>query len=634
MKILQLHSDFIEYEPIKKEIGIAEETEKKLKRLEDLVVLFTAIEKDDDENVIRQAIDEVKSSLNVIKANKILIYPYAHLSSNLANPNLAFKLIKEMESYAKKLKIETYRAPFGWNKKFHIQIKGHPLAEQSKVFLPDKSRKKELKEEKVSEAVKKEEKIKSHWFIIDTQGKMISIEMKDNKLIGNFDFSKHENLKKLAMYEIAKSRAVHQIPPHVKFMKELEIADFEPGSDSGNMRYYPKGRMIKSLLEQFVTQKVIEYGAMEVETPIMYDLQHPTLADYMNRFPARQYIVKSDDKEFFLRFAACFGQFLMLTTTTISYKQLPMKLYELTRYSFRREKSGELSGLRRLRAFTMPDCHAFCENLEQAKKEFIIRYKLCRDVLKECGLDFDDYEMGLRFTKDFYDENKDFIKSFIKLHGKPALVEIWDERIFYFILKYELNFVDALFKASALSTDQIDIENAKRYGITFIDENSNKQYPLILHCSPSGAIERVIYGLLEKAYMNEKKGKVPMLPIWLSPTQVRIVPVSEKHFKYSKELVEKIEKENIRVDMDDRNLTVSKKVRASEMEWVPYTIVVGDKEIKSKTFPIRIRESGKVEKMKIDIFIKKIKKEIEDKPFRKSSLSKFLTKRPKFVASI
>jgi len=634
MRILQLHSDFIEYKPIKKEIKLAEESEKKKKKFEEIVVLFTAIEDGDNKEVVKEALNEIKSSLEVIKANKIFIYPYAHLSQKLAKPSLALKLIKEMEFYAKKIGLETHRAPFGWNKKFHIQIKGHPLAEQAKVFLPCKMQGRKYKEERISEAVKKEEKIKSKWFVIDTNAKLIPIEMKNNEVIGNFDFSKHENLKKFAMYEIAKSRVLHQMPPHVKLMKELEIADFESGSDPGNLRYYPKGRMIKSLLEQFVTKKVIEYGAMEVETPIMYDLEHPTLSDYMNRFPARQYIVKSDEKEFFLRFSACFGQFLMLTTATISYKQLPIKLYELTRYSFRREKSGELSGLRRLRAFTMPDVHAFCKDLDQAKKEFIIRYKLCCDVLKESGLDIDDYELALRFTRDFYENNKDFIKSFIKIHGKPVLVEMWDERIFYFILKYELNFVDALSKASALSTDQIDIENAKRYGITFIDENSKKQYPLILHCSPSGAIERVIYALLEKAYMDEKRGKIPMLPVWLSPTQVRIVPVSEKHLKYSKELAEKIEKQNIRVDVDDRNLTVPKKIRSSELEWVPYTIVVGNKEIKSKTFPIRIRKSGKVEKMKIDIFIKKIKKEIENKPFIKLSLSEFLTKRPKFVASI
>jgi threonyl-tRNA synthetase len=628
MRILQLHSDFIEYKPIKKEIKMAEESKKEKKRLEDVVVLFTAIEDGDNESVARKAIDEIKSSLEVIKAKRILIYPYAHLSQNLAKPANALKIIKDMESYAKKTGLETYRTPFGWCKQFHIQIKGHPLAEQSKVFLPSKITEKE----KVSQALKREEKIKSKWFIMKTNGEMIPLKINGNKLITDFNFERHENLKKLTMYEMAKRRAVHETSPHVKLMRELEIADFEPGSDPGNLRYYPKGRLIKSLLEQFVTQKVIDYGGLEVETPVMYDLEHPSLHDYLNRFPARQYVIKSDDKEFFLRFSACFGQFLMLNNATISYKQLPLKIYELTRYSFRREKSGELVGLRRLRAFTMPDVHAICENLDQAMEEFGVRFNLSRDTLNEIGLNVDDYELAIRFTKDFYEKNKEFIKSLLKIHGKPALVEMWDERIFYFILKYELNFVDALSKGSALSTDQIDIENSKRYGITFVDENSKKQYPIILHCSPSGAIERVMYAFLEKAYMNEKKGEISSLPTWLSPTQVRIVPVSERYIKFAEKIIKEIEKENVRVDIDDRNLTVEKKIRYSELEWVPYTIVVGEKEMKSKIFPIRIRESGQVKKMKISRFLKILKKEVENKPFIKLSLSKFLTKRPKFVA--
>jgi threonyl-tRNA synthetase len=266
-------------------------------------------------------------------------------------------------------------------------------------------------------------------------------------------------------------------------------------------------------------------------------------------------------------------------------------------------------------------------------KEFVVRFKLCQNVLDKIGLNKDDYELAIRFTKEFYEKNKDFIVSLIKLHGKPALVEMWDEKIFYFILKYEFNFVDALAKASALSTDQIDVENGKRYGITFIDENGKKQTPIILHCSPSGAIERDMYAFLEKAYMDEQKKKVPRLPTWLSPTQVRIMPLSEKHIKYSEEIAAEIEKENIRVDIDDRNLTIEKKVRYGELEWVPYSIVIGEKEKESKIFPIRIRETAEVKKMKIEEFIKIVKKETVGKPSRNLSLSKFLTKRPKFVAS-
>ena len=128
------------------------------------------------------------------------------------------------------------------------------------------------------------------------------------------------------------------------------------------------------MLEKYVTSEVKKYGALEVETPIMYDSNHPSLASYLNRFPARQYIVNSDNKNLFLRFSACFGQFLMLHDSIISHKQLPVKLYELTRYSFRREKSGELVGLRRLRAFTMPDCHALCRNIEESKSEILKRF--------------------------------------------------------------------------------------------------------------------------------------------------------------------------------------------------------------------------------------------------------------------
>ena len=201
--------------------------------------------------------------------------------------------------------------------------------------------------------------------------------------IEEFKFKGHTNLQKFSQYEIKKARAVTVMPPHVTLMKRLEIADYEPGSDPGNIRWYPKGRMIKSLLEQYVTARVAAYGGMEVETPIMYDFNHPSLKSYLNRFPARQYTLKSEDKELFLRFAACFGQFLMAHDAQISYKQLPIKLYELTRYSFRREKSGEVVGLKRLRAFTMPDCHALCADLDQAKKEFMVRFNLCIDVLRQ-----------------------------------------------------------------------------------------------------------------------------------------------------------------------------------------------------------------------------------------------------------
>jgi len=414
-------------------------------------------------------------------------------------------------------------------------------------------------------------------------------------------------------------------------MKRLEIADYEQGSDPGNIRWYPKGRLIKSLLEQYVTSRMVAYGAMEVETPIMYDYQHPSLADYLNRFPARQYLLKTEDKELFLRFSACFGQFLMLHDAQVSYRQMPLKLYELTRYSFRREKSGEVVGLRRLRAFTMPDCHAFCTDLTQATNEFRTRFNLCISVLSDIGLSKEDYEVAIRFTKDFYEENKDFIADIAKIFGKPLLVELWAERFFYFILKWEANFVDNQDKAAALSTDQIDVENAKRYEITYVDHKGEKQYPLILHCSPSGAIERNIYALLEKAYREQMKGKAPMLPLWLSPTQVRLIPISDKFLGKVEEIAKQITAHCIRADIDDSSSTLQKKIREAEQEWIPYIIVVGEKEIASGTLSVRDRETrGLQQNITLNELIAKLCDKIADKPFKPLPLPLYLSKRPLF----
>lgn len=618
MRILQLHSNFIEYKPVKKEAVVVEEAEKKMKRLEEIVVLFTSVEEGDDEEVAKKAIDEIKNSLKKLKVNRVLIYPYAHLSSKLAKQREALNVLKAMEKHAKASGIETYRTPFGWCKQFSLSIKGHPLAEQLHIISPVE----EEKEEKVSKAVKAEEKLKSYWFILQPDGKLVPVE--------EFDFKNHEMLEKFARYEISKVRAVQQIPPHVKLMKKLGIADYEPGSDPGNFRWPPKGRLMKALLERYVTQKVVEYGAMEVETPVMYDFNHPSLADYLDRFPARQYIVKSEDKELFLRFSACFGQFLMAHDAQISYKHLPLRIYELTRYSFRREKSGELVGLRRLRAFTMPDCHALCADLKQAKEEFFRRFDLCMKIMEDLGFRKEDYELAIRFTRDFYEENKDFVISLVKQFGKPALIEMWDERFFYFVLKWEFNFVDNLNKASALSTDQIDIENAKRYDVTYIDEKGEKRHPLILHCSPSGAIERCIYAMLEKAYREQLRGGVPTIPLWLAPIQVRVIPVSDSFLDEVKKIADEIERNRIRVDVDDRALTLPKKVREAETEWINYILVVGQKEIDSGVLPVRDREAKEIRKMSLQQLVEMIKEKTKDKPFQPSTLPKHLSKRPQF----
>src|ERR671923_221010 len=534
MRLLQLHSDFIEYEPIEKEIRDAEEIVLKSKiRLEDLVVAFVAVENRDDESVARMAVDEIKKYLDTVKSSHLLIYPYAHLSSDLAPPAVAIDIIKSVESFAKGSIRQVYRAPFGWTKSFNIKVKGHPLAENSKEITKQAEHEHtgHSHREKESSALKAEERLQSFWYILQPGGQMTPVS--------KYNFKKQDqNLQVLINYEIAKNRAVNEQPPHVRLMKKLAIADYEPASDAGNMRYYPKGRLMKSLIEQYITRRVMEYGGMEVETPIMYDTKHPSLESYFNRFPARQYSITSDSKQLFLRFAACFGQFLMA---------------------------------------------------------------------------------------------KDFITELVNRFGRPVLVEMWKERFFYFTLKWKFNCIDSLGKAPALSTDQIDVENGARYNIEFVEEDGTKKNPIILHNSPSGAVERVIYALLEKSAKISKAGGIPSLPLWLSHTQVRVIPVNQEHIAYCEKVLAELTANQIRVDIDDRDETVGKKIRESETEWVCYTIVIGDKEINSDKLVVRDRNEGKQREITLQELINEVKAQTKDKPYLQLNLPLHLSARPQII---
>jgi threonyl-tRNA synthetase len=275
--------------------------------------------------------------------------------------------------------------------------------------------------------------------------------------------------------------------------------------------------------------------------------------------------------------------------------------------------------------------------MEGAVNEFRDQYEMCINTLDAVGIDLSDYEVAIRFTRDFYEKNTDFIKGLMRRVGKPVLVEMWDQRFFYFVLKFEFNYIDSLNKASALSTVQIDVENAERYDITYVDQDGSKKYPTVLHCSPSGAIERCIYALLEKNFMESEKGKVPMLPVWLSPTQVRIIALSERHVDYCRELARKLD--GVRVDIDDREETVSKKVRDAAKEWVPYVVTIGDAEMNSDKFPVVVRSESLPNKpARIEMSVVELATRIGDEtkglPNRPLPVAESLAKRPKFVGSI
>src|SRR5438445_2607546 len=601
---------------------------KRRERVEEALVCFVSAEKRDEANLASVAKVDAENVADVagqVHTKRVVLYPYAHLSSSLAAPGPAQELIASLEKELVARGFEVHSSPFGYYKSFKVAVKGHPLSELAREIVAESAA---AGKEDVSEAVKAEAKLVSHWHILEPTGHMHHLSIKDGKVSG-YPFEGHHRLQKFATYEMAKSREAKEEPAHVRLMQELELVDYEPGSDPGNLRYYPKGKLIKGLLEEFISERVREYGAMEVESPVMYDFEHPALKSYLARFPARQYIVQTPNKRAFLRFSACFGQFLIMKDMVISYKQLPLSLYEMTRYSFRAEQRGEVAGLRRLRAFTMPDCHALVSDVAMAKEELMVRFEVAWNLLQDCGLSIpDDFEVGMRVTNGVWDANRAFVAAYAKRWGKPILVEMWSDQFFYFVMKYEWNFVDANDKAAALTTDQIDTENAERFGITFTDEAGKKRHPLILHLSPSGAVERVLYAFLEKAAAAAQDGKTPMLPVWLSPTQIRIVPVSVDQLEFARGLLDRLP--DVRADLDDSDDTLGKKIRTAEKEWVPYIVVVGKKEIETGNLNVRVRATKEQTEMAIDALRKRILAETKGLPFRPLAEPALLSARPIF----
>ena len=624
MQLLLVHSDFLEYE-VKKKTPVGEEIGEGMRfgRMDEALVAFVAVEAVDEADVVgvvERGCDEIRDVAGELGVGRVVLYPYAHLSSDLSSHDVAVSVLKGLETGLDS-DFEVMRAPFGWYKGFTLKCKGHPLSELSRTIRPSS----DVGCEVVSEAVLAEERAESSWYLLSPDGELVELD--------RFDFTGHANLRVFADYEVSKSRAVDRMPPHVELMRRLEIADYEPASDQGNMRFYPKGRLLKGLLEEYVCDVALGAGAMEVETPLMYDMNHPTLKKYLDRFPARQYSIESDKRSFFLRFSACFGQFLMNHDMTISYRSLPLKMFELTRYSFRKEQSGELVGLRRLRAFTMPDMHTLCSDMNEAIHEFYAQYKMCIRLMETIGLKIDDYEVAVRFTRDFYEDNREFLVKLVETVKKPVLVEVWDERFFYFVLKFEFNYIDCLGKASALSTVQIDVENAERYDIGYIDEGGETRRPIILHCSPSGAIERCIYALLEKAQKATDSGELPVLPFWLSPTQVRVIPVADRHREYAESVAARL---SCRVDIDDRDASVGRKIRDAGREWIPYVVVVGDSEVEGQTLTVTVREESTPKKpkkvvMSVEELEEIIKDRMKGRPYKPLLLNTFVSLRPKFV---
>jgi threonyl-tRNA synthetase len=593
MKILLIHSEDIEVQKKKVATSSAQEFERDIIKMEGLIlVAFVSVEDQDTYDVeiiskqgadvieqaifsitefpekIRQKNEEIREYNRKIddgkisgtkrelkelildhskyQVDKVLVYPWAHLSKFLSNDPKAMEVCPLV---AKKLEvrgIEAKFSPFGWYKAFKIQCLGHELAEMYrdvKLYIQP--------EEHIENAVFK---------VITPNGKELDIEFDDEKNIKNLDEIKDDDFMLFLESELGVPREdTGEEPPHIKAMQEFELVDFDPNTDPGNLRWYTKGMIMKNLIKNYLEDRLIDFGAILVDTPLMYTVKNDKLTAQTARFPARTYWVESGQDRYLLRFAGDFLQFDMFSRMNLKPQYFPLRVYEWEQYDFRREQEGELTALRRLRGFVMPDFHTLCKSIPSSIKEFKKQYELDKTIMEDLGL---KSYIIFRATREFYQQNQQWIKDLVKSENQPALLELWEDRYYYFILKFERAVLSAQNKSATLATIQLDVESSleyieqdgkkrQKYNISFEDTDGTIKHPIILHNSPSGGLERILWGLLETAE-REIDEIVPGFQTWLSPIQVRISTISQDQNNYAEKLLKLLNQKGYRTDFDDR----------------------------------------------------------------------------------
>jgi len=611
MRVLLIHADHFGYE-IKEPTKLAEELpagHAKKHSFKEALVVFSTIESSDD-NVVaisEAAATDIAEVFAQVKAQRIVLYPYAHLSPNLAPKKLAIEALKATEVALTAKGIEVHRAAFGWYKAFEISCKGHPLSELSREYTAEK---KITREEVV-------EKIRSEHYILTPDGKEYPVDLENIDSTTVLD--EHPSLKKFILAEeVGRTKGTE--PPSIKAMQRLELVDYEEASDRGHFRMFPKGHLVFSLLEQWAQEIALDrIGAIQIDTPILYDWSFPDIRSQGMSFHERHYTLKTEEnREFVLRFAGDFGLFRMMKGATLSYRNLPLRVYEFSK-SFRLEQRGELTGLKRLRAFHMPDVHCFTKDIEDGWKEYMLLYKNYADLADATGV---EYAVAFRIVKEFYDKYKDNLIELLRYSKKAAFIEVLSEMKHYWAVKHEFQGIDSVGGAVQLSTVQLDVEDAARYGILYTDSDGKKKGCIICHSS-IGSIERWIYVLLEEALKHDK----PSLPFWIAPTQIRLIPVTNEFVVECEKIADALAP--ARVDVDDMDDKVGKKIRNAEMEWINMIVVYGDKERTSNVLPVRMR-SGGVKTMTLDELKAEAHSLMKGYPSARLPLPRHLSKRPTF----
>lgn len=577
MRILAIHADYIEFEAKKKAFKAAEEDIPEGKqRVEECLVIFTAVEKRDEAHqttVLQRYVQEIKNIASQISAKNIVLYPYAHLSSTLASPQVALEFLKSAAVLLQEIKFKVVRAPFGWYKSFNIACKGHPLSELSREFSMDDSTAVPVKEKPREKVVDRE-----------------------------------TLLKRMSKIQMSSDRSPEGLKSNVELGRELDLYFTSEIIGGGLPLLTPRGATIKREMERFIVDEELQRGYLHTATPVMAKSDLYKISGHWDHYQENMFVFSVGEETFALRPMTCPFQFTIYKSKPRSHRDLPLKYAEVATL-FRNEKSGELMGLTRLRQFTLADAHVICLP-EQLEEEFGKVIELIHYVVKVLKLE----GLWYRFSKwDPANKEKYVNEPEAWEHTQQAMKRILDKLKIEYIEasneaafygpKLDVQYKNIFGKEDTLLTVQIDFALPERFDLTYIGENNEKKRPMVIHRSSVGCLERTMAFILEKTQGN--------LPLWLNPLQVKIVTITDRNIPFAQEVLRKMSTVGIRVELDDRVETMGKKVREAVQEKVNYIVTIGDKEMSAGTLAIRTRAGEQQFGVKVEEFLKKLKEEVE-----------------------
>lgn len=386
---------------------------------------------------------------------------------------------------------------------------------------------------------------------------------------------------------------------HREIGRELKLFIFNDVAP-GAVFWLPKGLTMFNQLEKWLRQLYLKENILEVSTPILVNKKLWERSGHWEKFKENMFLLKDGQQEFALKPMNCPGSALIYESDIRSYNDLPLRYAEIGRLH-RNEVSGSLGGLFRVRQLTMDDLHIYCRP-DQIQDEITNVLKQIQDFHKMFNFNDSEYFLATRpkkaiGEKKLWDQAEDALKKSLKANKIKYQIKEGDGA--FYGPKVDINVKDSQNRDWTLSTVQLDFNIPERFKLKYTDKDGKEKQPVIIHRAIFGTFERFIGILLEHTQ--------GVLPTWIVPVQVKLLPVSDQFLEYTKGIASKLQAENIRVEIDESNESVGKKVRSAELEKVPYYVVIGQKEKDGGELAVTIRGKKETKNIRINDLITQIK---------------------------